>query len=987
MSEQIDEIITEHQPLFLGREEEIKQFLLKHFETVFKQRPVERMERIDATERIKTAGFQKQLSTWRNVYKNIVVTSCVIDEGKKKRYDYKFYFIEEKLDEKTIEIIDEVLKDVDRLKRGFNFGEALEKVEELLDMIKDQEDKVFNKRLFDVRKEILQAEKEHEALNKELADLQDKLKEHQEKNNLEGIIKTCEKLIPITKKLKKTELTKQYTTLLNNTNKELALLKKIAKLENQFEFNLKSLNIDKVIEVTEEILKLAKQHKKDDIVDKYVELLRDIDESLAEIKEKATISLEEGRRLAKKEEYEKAIQIIDTMLEQIQAHKFKGFDDIELELQKERMEITAAQENYLKFSDNLVELNNKLIENLKNNQLFIALNYCERLIEISKKNKKEDFVEKYTDTLKIIKTRIEKLKNRIEDLLKDCDSLIENLQFEPAISRIEAMLRYLGQELPDYRSNLENKRKEVIDAEEKYKSLEREVAELDKNLNEFLSQDNYLAALDICKKIIDLTQLSKDPELIEKYRKTLKEIEEKIEDIKFKIENLIKESIRLKDERRFREALSKLDDVIELIGDQNFPDEKKRIARVRQDILEAQEDYVKFTDDITELDKQLKDDLKNKKIMSALSTCDILVQISESFNNPKLIKKYTKIYEDLTSKIEEVNKKIEEGLTQVSELAKERKYDQALSNIDTLLKFVEDQGIPDYDVILQERKEDILKERDEYNTFKKSLLQLDMQLDVNLSNNNLSAAKDQCEDLFKLATKQEDPELIEKYSKILDGINSKIGSIQTRVNKLMGFSATTGELSEFDENLTEVNELLDLVEKFKLPEFKKILEEKKAELTESKENITEAEAKEFLDLRDKDLYESVNLVFDDIRDQLDYIKGNLIQLKKIDADRAKESERLKVVVKTPVGKKGGDQYKEVTNILDSFSIDITKQFHDFTDRISENLKKLHLGIIHTTAMRIINQILEEELKKANDNLEFRVNRLRVITNEMIKKDE
>ncbi|MHA1148063.1 MAG: hypothetical protein ACTSR8_07430 [Promethearchaeota archaeon] len=985
MSEQIDEIINQQKELFLGREEEIKKFLLKHFEIVFKQRPVERLERIDATERIKTAGFQKQLSTWRNVYKNIVVTSCIIQDGKKKRFDYKFYFIEEKLDEKTIEIIDEVLKDVDRLKRSFNFGEALEKVEELLNMIKDQEDKVFNKRLYDVLKDILKAEKEHEKLNNQLAELENNLRGYQEKNNLEGIIKTCEKLIPITKKLKKSALIKKYTTLLNDTKNELEILKKIAKLEDQFEFYLKSLNIDKVIETTEEVLKIAKANQKSEIVDKYVEILKDIDDSLAEIKEKAETTLNEAKSLAKKEDYEKAIKIIDNMLEQIQAHKFKGFDDIELQLQKERMEIVAGQEKYLKFSDNLVELNNKLIQNLKNNQLFIALNYCERLIEISRKNKKEDFVGKYSDTLNIIKKRIEKLKKRIEDLLRECDELIEHFQFETAASRIEAMLRYLGQELPDYRTRLEAKRKEVIDTEGKYKNLKRDIKELDKILEDHLKNNNYIAALEICKKIVDTTKLSKNLELIERYKKTLKEIEEKIDDITFKIEELIKESIKLKDKKRFREALSKLDDVLELIGDQNFPNEKRRIIRIRKEILDAQEDYIKFTDDITELDKKLKDDLKNKKIMSALSICDLLIQISESFNNPKLIKKYTKIYDNINSKIVEVNKKIEDGLANIDKLADSHKYDNALSNLDNLIKLIQDQGIPDYNPILEQKKEELIRGRDGYDKFKKELLKLDMQLNVNIKNNNLSVAKDQCEELFKLAKEQENPELIEKYSKVLDDINQKISAIQNRINKVMGFSATSGELTEFDENLTEINELLELIEEFKLPEFKKILEEKKAELTESKESIVEAEGKDLIDLTDKNLYESVNIVFDDIRSQLEFIKGNLIQLKKIDADRAQESERLKVVVKTPVGKRGADQYEEVTKILDSFTVDITTQFHDFTDRISENLKKLHLGIIHTTAMRIINQILEEELKKVRDNLEFRVNRLRVITKEMVKK--
>ncbi len=93
MSEQIEEIFSKYKKQFKGREEEIKKFLLTHFEKAFSRQRVINVERKDATERIKLGGFNENLSSWRNYYKNIIVSSCIVENGSQKRYDYKFFFI------------------------------------------------------------------------------------------------------------------------------------------------------------------------------------------------------------------------------------------------------------------------------------------------------------------------------------------------------------------------------------------------------------------------------------------------------------------------------------------------------------------------------------------------------------------------------------------------------------------------------------------------------------------------------------------------------------------------------------------------------------------------------------------------------------------------------------------------------------------------------------------------------------------------------
>ena len=116
MSQQIDDVFSKYKKVFKGREEEIKEFLLKHFDKVFKIQTVIGVDRIDATKRIKTAGFVKEISSWRNSYKNIIVSSCDIIGGAQKRYDYKFFFTEERLDELTVDKIEDALAESSRLR-------------------------------------------------------------------------------------------------------------------------------------------------------------------------------------------------------------------------------------------------------------------------------------------------------------------------------------------------------------------------------------------------------------------------------------------------------------------------------------------------------------------------------------------------------------------------------------------------------------------------------------------------------------------------------------------------------------------------------------------------------------------------------------------------------------------------------------------------------------------------------------------------------
>ena len=115
INQEIENIFRKNKNIFLSRDEEMKEFLSNYCEKTFERFEIEKVERIDATERIKVAGFHERLSSWRN-YGEITLSSCEIEKGSQKRYDYKFIFVGELLDRRTKEPSE---IESTRVKKGF----------------------------------------------------------------------------------------------------------------------------------------------------------------------------------------------------------------------------------------------------------------------------------------------------------------------------------------------------------------------------------------------------------------------------------------------------------------------------------------------------------------------------------------------------------------------------------------------------------------------------------------------------------------------------------------------------------------------------------------------------------------------------------------------------------------------------------------------------------------------------------------------------
>jgi hypothetical protein len=377
MVQQINRVFIKFKEVFAGRQEEIRNYIEKHFETDFKERIVEKIEKIDATDKIKTTGFRDNLSSWKDSDKNIIISNCLFVDGKQKRYDYKISFVKEKFHSEDIEKINATMVEVDKLREKIKLKIAVVKLDSATQLANDMNIPRYMKQLAKVKKEIIALEKEY---NKKLDDLVESIEIHRENNDVHAALNDCDMVFEISKSINWADLMEKYTQITERIMNELIADKekreqaneKIITLEKQMNIFHEQQNQYDAIRICKEIIQFAKINEKIDNVEKFTSILK-------ELEDEETI-LKANRKRLKKElkELDEQIQIL-----------------------------------------------------LSKDQLREALNYSEKCLRISKELNNDDLIKKYNFISERIKLRtINDEKEASEKNLEDLKSLVEKLNKE-----------------------------------------------------------------------------------------------------------------------------------------------------------------------------------------------------------------------------------------------------------------------------------------------------------------------------------------------------------------------------------------------------------------------------------------------------------------------------------------------------------------------------------------------------------------------------
>ncbi|MHA1150622.1 MAG: hypothetical protein ACTSR8_20570 [Promethearchaeota archaeon] len=215
ISQKVEDIFTRYKYIFLGRQKEIKQFLSKFEEKIFKGKKVSNVERVDNTERLKISGWHSKISSWRDNSGNPIVSICLEIEGKKRRFDYIFYLRREVIESKE-EVIEKVLTvpvkkiDIDtktppardrevimedirsiysdsfRLLQSFQFEQAIIQLDSMIDLLVERNLPEYVKKLEQRRDYLREAQQAFESRKDELKDVEKRAKRLMQENIIIG---------------------------------------------------------------------------------------------------------------------------------------------------------------------------------------------------------------------------------------------------------------------------------------------------------------------------------------------------------------------------------------------------------------------------------------------------------------------------------------------------------------------------------------------------------------------------------------------------------------------------------------------------------------------------------------------------------------------------------------------------------------------------------------------------------------------------------
>jgi len=143
-----------------------------------------------------------------------------------------------------------------------------------------------------------------------------------------------------------------------------------------------------------------------------------------------------------------------------------------------------------------------------------------------------------------LKKRID-INKDVERSLAEVSRLIDNYEFDKAKQILNSKIEFLRKEdFLDSQQKLKIKMKSLIDAEDKYLKLENDLKDLESEIKQNVSQNQFEQAIDNIKKIIKISRFIGKNHYLEKYTEYIDIIENKIrevsksEEFKTKINNL-----------------------------------------------------------------------------------------------------------------------------------------------------------------------------------------------------------------------------------------------------------------------------------------------------------------------------------------------------------------------------------------------------------------------------------------------------------------
>jgi len=138
-----------------------------------------------------------------------------------------------------------------------------------------------------------------------------------------------------------------------------------------------------------------------------------------------------------------------------------------------------------------------------------------------------------------------------------------------------------------------------------------------------------------------------------------------------KIEKGIEKVNRLKDEYKFNEAISKVDELIDLIKYEDLPEYIEKLNKIRKELVDAESEYNKLSKELERHIKEFKKNREKKLLKEAIKNCEDIINIAEKIGKDDIAEEYRQILEELRNELEKTSGLLVDIKHMIEDLSKE----------------------------------------------------------------------------------------------------------------------------------------------------------------------------------------------------------------------------------------------------------------------------------------------------------------------------
>ncbi len=147
--------------------------------------------------------------------------NLVNDEIKKKWSKYEDDLQSAKQKAELVESIKVFIKESEKMKLNFQFSAIEEEINDFLVQVKKISIPDYQKKLEDLKAEIFSEELEYNKKLAEIENLEKLINNNQKFNQIDDVLRDCQKIIQIAQSINKSELLEKYSTILEQTEKSI----------------------------------------------------------------------------------------------------------------------------------------------------------------------------------------------------------------------------------------------------------------------------------------------------------------------------------------------------------------------------------------------------------------------------------------------------------------------------------------------------------------------------------------------------------------------------------------------------------------------------------------------------------------------------------------------------------------------------------------------------------------------------------------------